>query len=207
MTDRRHMLITILSAVLALALGGAVLVWPTMSKRSAVQEQIESLERKIAGISDEAKTVSRLEAELAALRETAAVEMKRVPGTPDMAGIMRKLSLPVDGRTVRDQTFTAGTPMSAIIGEETPEASLPLTVDMEADFEAVFALLRTAERMDRLVNVRSLHLMSPRAQERMLSRSRNETSGKSEADEGLLSASVGLDVIYIGHVDDEGKEG
>ena len=206
MNERKHFLISIAVALAALLLGGAVLVWPTVAKRQAVRAEIESLERKIKGVSDEAKTVSRLEEELADLRRRASEEMKQIPSSPDMAGIMRRLSLPVDGRTVRDQTFTAGSPMPAISGEETPEAGLPLTVDMEADFEAVFALLRTAERMDRLVNVQSLNLVSPRAQDVLNTRQRRRASDAEAAEDeegGLLDASVGLEVIYVGNASGE----
>lgn len=206
MNERKHFLISIAVALAALLLGGAVLVWPTVAKRQAVRAEIESLERKIKGVSDEAKTVSRLEEELADLRRRASEEMKQIPSSPDMAGIMRRLSLPVDGRTVRDQTFTAGSPMPAISGEETPEAGLPLTVDMEADFEAVFALLRTAERMDRLVNVQSLNLVSPRAQDVLNTRQRRRAPDAEAAEDeegGLLDASVGLEVIYVGNASGE----
>jgi DNA-binding LacI/PurR family transcriptional regulator len=92
------------------------------------------------------------------------------------------LSLPIDARTVRDQTFTAGSPSAAAAGEDFPELAVPLTVDMEATFDSVFALIRIAEQMDRLVRVASVRMAADRTEDL------EETP--------VLTATIGLEVIY-----------
>jgi hypothetical protein len=84
--------------------------------------------------------------------------LKLVPESADIAGLMRVLSLAVDGNNVRDQMFDAGDPKSAVPGSEISTQVTPLTINMDARFDAVFALLRTAESMDRLLRVASVQV-------------------------------------------------
>ena len=113
-----------------------------------------------------------------------------IPPAPNIAGLMRRLSLPVDGRTVLDQTFTAGSPIHAGGGESTNEEAMPLTVDIEATFDSVFALIRRAETMDRLVRVVSVRMVADRKHD--------------DREEPLLTATVGLEAIFDATQAEEG---
>ena len=96
---------------------------------------------------------------------------------------MRKLSFNVDDFSVRDQTLTAGAEGEAVQGVPTSEKALPLTVQMQANFDSIFALIRIAESMDRLVRVTSIHVHS-------------EEEDEMAAMRGLLNATIVLEAIY-----------
>jgi hypothetical protein len=101
-----------------------------------------------------------------------------------VASLMRELSLPVDGSTVRDQTVEAGSPNEALPGRAGAAKAVPVTVEMEARFDAIFAMLRAAELSERLVRVTSVHLACDREVDHT-------------SDEPLITASVGMDAIYL----------
>jgi len=71
---------------------------------------------------------------------------------------MRRLSMPVDGVYVYDQTFTAGDPREAVPGGDLSIMVQPLTVDMDARFDSIFALMGQAESMDRLMRISSVSI-------------------------------------------------
>jgi len=182
MTDSKHLFFAIAGALLVLVLGGALLVWPNYRETRAVRQEITKLQQKISALADQTGVVASLSDELKQARQRVEEELKFIPRTSDVAGLMRKLSLPVDGRTVLDQTFTAGSPCDAAVGETFTERAMPLTVDLEATFDSVFALIRAAELMDRLVRVSSVRMAAER---------QGDGSGVP-----VLTASVGLEVIY-----------
>ena len=99
---------------------------------------------------------------------------------------------------------------------------MPLTVDMQATFDSVFALIRNAESMDRLVRVASVRVMCKREFTAESAESAEKTSRKSrsafsassavnnplESDRfgsPILKASVGLEAIYEPPAGQEGK--
>jgi hypothetical protein len=87
----------------------------------------------------------------------------------------------VDGANVRDQMFDAGDPKDAVYGSELSTQVTPLTIDMEARFDAVFALLRTAESMDRLLRISTVQVVCNRVD---------------EDDEPFTKATVVLEAVY-----------
>jgi Tfp pilus assembly protein PilO len=201
MSEGKHLLITIAGALGVLLVGGAVLVWPVHREKRRVQRKITALERKIDDLSFHTARVERLADQLEETRRLVDEEMKLIPTSPDIAALMRKLSMPVDDRTVIDQTFTAGAASDAVAGAPYPEQAMPLTVDMEARFDSVFALIRGAERLDRLVRVATIRLAVERPdadRNDATSRRRSPTgrAPRSEDGEPILTASVGLEVIF-----------
>jgi Tfp pilus assembly protein PilO len=191
MNDGKHLMIAITGGLLVILLGGALLVWPSYRKAHAIRQEVVELREKISGLAGQTGKVEQLADELEAARRRVGEDLKFVPETADVAGLMRKLSLPVDGRTVLDQTFTAGNPCDAVLGEDFDERVLPLTVDMEATFDSVFALICAAERMDRLVRVSSVRVAAERP------------GGGPEVP--MLTASVGLEVVYDPPAAEEGS--
>ena len=182
MNESRHLLASIALGVGILLLGGAILVWPNWRETARVHREIADLQRRVSGLDERTLAVERLATELEEARRHVDDKLKFVPESPDVAGLMRKLSLPVDGVNVLDQTFTAGSPGEAVPNAEFSEEVLPLTVDMDARFDSIIALIRSAELMDRLIRVASVRLVADRADDPIGS--------------PILTASVGLDVIY-----------
>lgn len=191
MSDSRHLMIAVAGGLLVLLLGGALLVWPNYREAHAIQQEVLELRGKIFGLAGQTGKVEQLADELEVVRRRVGEELKLVPEAADVAGLMRRLSLPVDGRTVLDQTFTAGNPCDAVPGEDLNERALPLTVDMEATFDSVFALICAAERMDRLVRISSVRVAAERPGD--------------GPDVPMLTASVGLEVVYDPPVVEEGS--
>lgn len=183
MTDNRHVLFAVLGGVGAVLIGGALLVWPNMRAASAAEARIAELRKKIAFRDVHIERVEQLARELQVVRSQVDDDLRFVPESADVAQLMRVLSLPVDGRTVLDQTFTAGSSTSAVAGSDFSEMALPLTVEMQSTFDSAFALIGAAEHMDRLIRVSSVHLVAER------------TEGD-RRQMPMLSASIGLEVIY-----------
>ena len=191
MSDSKHLMIALAGGLLVLLLGGALLVWPNYREARVIRQDVLELRGKISGLAGQTGKVEQLADELEAARHRVGEELKLIPETADVAGLMRKLSLPVDGRTVFDQTFTAGNPCDAVLGEDLNERVLPLTVDMQATFDSVFALICAAERMDRLVRISSVRVAAERPAD--------------GPDVPTLTASVGLEVVYDPPVVEEGS--
>jgi hypothetical protein len=72
----------------------------------------------------------------------------RVPkGTPDLAGVIRRLSLPIDGLRVRDQTFTAGRPGPAANLVSEDWRATPVRVELSGDWTAIRELLALVDAL------------------------------------------------------------
>jgi Tfp pilus assembly protein PilO len=191
MNENRHLIFAVAGGLAIVLLGGVLLVWPNYRETRRIRQETIELEEKVSDLAGHTGTVERLADELEAARARVDRELKLIPNTPDIAGLMRKLSLPVDGSTVLDQTFTAGNACDAVLGESYSERSMPLTVDMQARFDSVFALICAAERMDRLVRVSSVRLAAERS--------------AAASQMPMLTASVGLEVIYDAPAVEEGS--
>ena len=139
-----------------------LIVWPAYRETGAVQERVAELRWKSEGAVGQALEIDRLTAAFEASSQRIESEFKVIPDSPNIAGLMRALSLPVDGVTIRDQTFTAGQPKDTVDEAGFPFQALPLTVDMVARFDAVFALLRAAESQQHLVRVSSVNMEASR---------------------------------------------
>lgn len=195
--DSLHVAGAIATGLAITIVGGWLLVVPQLREASTLRAEATELRSRTEGVGDLSAVREERTAERDRERARCAIGMKRIPAEPDVAGLMRRLSLPVDGVGVRDQTFTAGVPRPAIEDRRTPERSggsgldaaeqaLPLTVDLVARFDSVFALLRSAERLPRLVRVRAIRMAVAEQ------RSDDEPVDGSP----MVSATVDLEVIY-----------
>jgi Tfp pilus assembly protein PilO len=152
----------ILALALVVSLGGLLLAWPAYRKAATLNNQTKELRAKGERYDLQAAEIAQLSADLEEATRRVETRLKLIPETPDIAGLMRVLSLAVDGSNVRDQMFDAGDPKDAAPGSDLSAQVTPLTVDLEARFDAVFALLRAAESMDRLLRVSSIRVVSNR---------------------------------------------
>jgi Tfp pilus assembly protein PilO len=175
-------LIVLMTLSAAVLLGGGYFVLDAYREASAVHQEINGLETKIAGLSGTAEQVERLSDEVDAMQKRLDRDYKYIPDTPDVASMMRKLSMPVDGTSVIDQTFTAGSETPAVAGVEDGASAMPLTIDMIGRFDSIFALMQAAESMKRLVRLASVRLEVDRENENL--------------EPGFVTASIGLEVVY-----------
>ncbi len=183
MSTSRHLLIAVAGLVVIVLLGGAVLVWPNNREAGVLTEQIVRLQKKITALSIRNKQVAQLDREVKEAARRRDAQCKRIPTSPQIADLIGRLSQEVDGVTVRDQRFTAGEPYDATIGVESAVRAAPLTVDMVARFDSVFALIRAVETMDRLVRVALVRLHRPR-------------EALDTEDGPLVAATIRLEVVF-----------
>lgn len=182
MTTSKHLLLASLAVAGLIAASILLFIWPNYRAVAANSDEVQRLSARHQSLEHRAREVAQLEANLARLRQRIETEFKQIPQNPDTADIMRRLSLPVDGVTVKDQTIKTGAQGEAIIGGKSTVQSLPLTVDMESTFDSVFALIRAAERMQRLVRVSAVRIQCKR--------------DKDQSEPPIVSASIGLEAIF-----------
>ncbi|MEE3001833.1 MAG: type 4a pilus biogenesis protein PilO [Planctomycetota bacterium] len=158
----------------------AFFTWPNYARAHQFAEEAAVLDAKIGHLVDAESEVEQRRTDLARLRAERDQICLGVPDHPDVANLMKHLSIGINGDTVIDQTFTVrGTPDSA--GNDRFEI-LPLVVEMDTTFEHAFNMIRRVEKLNRLVRVTSVQM---------------EGSRKSfESGSGTIQASVGLDVVY-----------
>lgn len=186
MFSGKHIMLSSAGLLAALALGFGFIVWPNYREASSIRRQIADLREKMEDLQGRTQALDRLGMEVSQARHRVDHDLKQIPDAADIAGLIRKLSQDVDHQTVLDQTFTAGTANDAVAGGESPMMAMPLTVDMEATFESVFALLRNAESMSRLIRVASVHVACKRDEK------------KPQEGAPVVRATVGLEAIYDG---------
>ena len=108
MHERGHQIMAIVTAAGILLAGGAMFAFPPYKERHAIGAEIADLETRIQDLDGLTEEVQVLAEGYTDLRGGLEQDLKAIPGRPGVSEIMRKLSLPVDGMTVLDQTFTAG---------------------------------------------------------------------------------------------------
>jgi Tfp pilus assembly protein PilO len=178
--------------LLIVATGGMLLVYPNARETRAINSRTAELEKKIRDLTGPKKRVERLADQVGESRRRIERDFKVIPDSPDMAGLIRNLSLPVDGRNVRDQMFTTGNASPAIPETTSTALAMPLMVEMKGAFESVFALLQAAESMDRLVRITMVRVSTNRAQQ-------------GDPEVPVLSATIGLDAIYESVASEEAR--
>ena len=191
MSSDRQIAIGALGLVVLVAAMAWLFIYPGYREAAAFRREVTNLKNKIAGLSTQNNQVVKLAERVEEARARVGSDCKIIPESPEIAELIRKLSLPVDGASVVDQTFTAGSPDEIPVGDKATVKSMPLKVEMNATFDSIFALLRSAESVNRLVRVTSVKVICKR----------DEKAPGAEARvvadlAPLLNASVGLEAIY-----------
>ena len=145
----------------------------SFTESSVLEDRIEQLERRQA-------EVNRLRAAIDSIETQIETDCKQVPESPDMSSIVQALSLDVDGKSVIDQSFTAGVAPKEIQGDHF--AMQPLAVSMKADFDSIYSIVESVESMNRLVRVASIRM------------TRREKEANVE--QPFLEAAIGLQALY-----------
>jgi Tfp pilus assembly protein PilO len=185
MSSRKHLVMSLIAAVIVTVAGFGLLVWPSLAQATQVAADIEELNHKNRTLEERTLLVKELNAELEAARAHAARTLKRIPTSPDPAELLQQLSMPVDGYYVADQTITASPSRQAALDETITARAMPLTVDLVARYDAVQEIISRAETTDRLVRVASIRV-----------RRHPEKSNIARDDEALLLASITLEAIF-----------
>ncbi|MBX3374397.1 MAG: hypothetical protein KF817_11225 [Phycisphaeraceae bacterium] len=162
-TEMRHRLGAAVTGIGIVLLGGLAAAWPAYRESVLIRREIRSLSHRVGISAVIADDERRLSLELAEKRRLIARSCRTVPPTADTADIVGRLALPVDGVLVLDQNFTTGAATRATGEEGWPEQAIPLTVELRGSFDSGFALLRSIERMDRLLRVTSVRATADRA--------------------------------------------
>lgn len=189
MASNRHMFLALAGVIIIFAACLALFVWPRYREHQAINQEITDLQRRIDDLSGQTEQVAHLAGQVEVARGHVQNELKIITEKPELADVIRRLSLKVDGATVLDQSFAAGTETDAAIGRPELARAMPLTVELEARFDSVFALLRAAETMGRLVRISSVQLSCNRL---------------TDVEPPIIEATLGLDAIYASSTTDEG---
>jgi hypothetical protein len=139
-------------------------VRPLHLRAADLEQDVESLHERIAVSSVPEARLAAAQRERDHRRELLRREgFDRMPdGSPDLAGVIRRLSLPIDHVRVLDQTFTAG--RSGTAGNGAPDGwfATPIRVELDGDWSAVRELLDVVDGLD--VPVRTTRLQLKRSE-------------------------------------------
>jgi len=147
--DRLPLVVSGLMIVL-LAGSGLAVVYPSFKEMHRINLEMVSLQNQAKQAETRAKVTESLADELNRWTRRLEEELKPVPDSPDMAGLIREL-----GRAFSDhgdetsQTITTGDVQQ---GEDS--MLLPIIVESKGSFENVFNLIHRIEGLDRLIRVR-----------------------------------------------------
>ena len=158
MSSRRHLAFAILSLLAVVSLGGVLLVWPSYREASRHNRRTLLLHHKGQNYDAQARRIAKLTKQVEKMTHRIETELKAIPDKPGISDLMSRLSMPIDGVHVYNQAFSAGDPREAVPGGDLPVRVQPLTVEMDARFDSIFALIRRAESMDRLLRVSSISI-------------------------------------------------
>lgn len=172
---------TVVAVVLVGMLAAKFLVHPLHARADAVRAAHALLEDRMSNWNGRDSVLDPLEVELQHRRTIVQEEQQHIPHTPDLAGLIRRLSLDIDGRRVIDQTFVAGRRGLAATGAPASWKSIPLTMELVSDYASMRALIERIEENPDPVRITRLSI------ERM-----KDASGEM----GISRTTLVLDVIF-----------
>ena len=143
---------------------GAMATWfgvrPLHLRAAMVESETERLHEMVAAETVPAAMLSSVAQE--AERRARMMEREKVGslpmGPPDLADVIRRLSLPIDGVRVVDQTFTARRSASAGIGAPEWWKSRPVHVELVADWASIRGFLMLVDDLPNPVRTTSFRL-------------------------------------------------
>ena len=183
MSNARHWMLTFSLFLGVAMLGSLVLAMPNYRSAAAHHHEVAELESKVRNLDE----LTALASELTVMLDDAKARMQHdrrmIPESPGVADLVRRLSISSDRYNVDDQTFTTGR-NSLLLKSEQSEiraSMLPITVEMEGGFDAVFAILQAAETVEQLVRIKDVKIHRQK---------------KDAIDESSLTATVQLEAVY-----------
>ena len=144
MNTNKHMLV-IATVVLLGFMAARFLVHPLHARADEINRDYEALLARVDGWPGKDAVLAPLQNELSRRTTMMESEQRPVPTRPDLAGLIRQLSLEIDGFRVVDQTFAAGRRGPAATAAPDNWRSVPLTMELVAEFDALDELLLKIE--------------------------------------------------------------
>lgn len=143
---------------------GAMATWfgvrPLHVRAAIIENETERLREMVAEETVPAAELAAVVRE--ATRRGRMIETEKVDslptGPPDLAGVIRRLSLPIDGIRVMDQTFTARRSASAGIGAPAWWKSRPVQVEIVADWSSIRGFLELVDDLPNPVRTTTFRL-------------------------------------------------
>lgn len=135
-------------------------VRPLHVRAASLENDVDDLRERIAESSVPEAQLDATRVERDRRRSMLAAEgFESLPdGTPDVAGVIRRLSLPIDGDRVLDQTFTAGRAGAAANGAPDGWRATPVRVEVVGDWSAIRDLLDLVDDLPGPVRTTALRL-------------------------------------------------
>lgn len=135
-------------------------VRPLHVRAASLETDVDDLRERIAESSVPEAQLDATRVERDRRRSMLAAEgFESLPdGTPDVAGVIRRLSLPIDGHRVLDQTFTAGRAGAAANGAPDGWRATPVRVEVVGDWSAIRDLLDLVDDLPGPVRTTALRL-------------------------------------------------
>jgi hypothetical protein len=158
MSDSKHMMLAFGLFLAVLALGGVTLVWPNARQISQTRERIAELQTRSADVEQIAETVEKLSRMMRDAQQRVDRDAKIIADRPDVPSMIRRLSFPIDGEHVMDQTFNAGAVVEPLPESYPTIRAIPVTMEMKATFDSIYEVLHAVESLDRLVRPRTIRL-------------------------------------------------
>ena len=143
--SNRNMLL-LASVVLLGFMAARFLVHPLHARADDVNRDYEELLARVDGWPGKDAVLAPLRSELSRRTSMMETEQRPVPARPDLAGLIRQLSLDIDGTRVIDQTFAAGRRGPAATAAPETWRSVPLTMELVSEYDALNELLLRIER-------------------------------------------------------------
>lgn len=151
---------------IAVIVGGVALLatWfgvrPLHVRAAAIEQEASLLHRRAAAETVPAAHLDAFRRE--AERRESMIEREKVfdlpVGPPDLAKVMRRLSLPIDGVRVVDQTFTARRTRSAGLGSPEWWRSSPIEVELVADWASIRRFIGLVDGLTTPTRITTLEL-------------------------------------------------
>lgn len=154
----------VIQGALLLALSGAMVAWfgiaPLHARAARQQAETADLIARVAESPVPSDRLTPFRAELDRRSQMLSDECPDplIASKPDLAGVIRRLSLPIDGRRVVDQTFTAERSGPADLGSEIRWNATPIRIELVAAWPAIAEVLHLIETMEIPNRVREFRL-------------------------------------------------
>ena len=143
----------IIQAAFLLTLSGAMAVWfgiaPLHARADAQQAETAALRARVAEspVPSERLTPFRTELDRRSKMLRDECPDPLIATKPDLAGVIRRLSLPIDGQRVIDQTFTAERSGPVDLDSEIKWSATPIRIELVATWSAIAEVLDLIETM------------------------------------------------------------
>lgn len=144
----------IIQGALMLAIAGAMVAWfgvvPLHAKAASQQAETTALLARVAQSPVPSERLTPFRAELERRSKMLSDECPKplIAAKPDVAGVIRRLSLPIDGNRVVDQTFTAERSGPADLDSEIQWSATPIRIELVAKWSAIAEVLDLIETMN-----------------------------------------------------------